>query len=93
MAGLKKFQPLINYYLYLSDLTEALKEKSLYTDEAKAAISDMYDEIENILSEKKDFDQELFKRFNVILEGYAPVGTFTTQEIFGMISEEIEVWD
>lgn len=93
LAGLKKYASLINYYLYLSDLVEALKEKSLYSEEAKQAISNIYDEIENIFSEKKDFKQEIFNRFNLILEEFAPVGTLSTQEIYGMIKEEIDVWD
>ena len=93
IAGFKKYQTLVNYYLFLSDLAESLKEKSLYKEEAKEAISGLYGEIEDIFSEKKDFDQEIFQKFNLILEGIAPVGTLTTQEIYGMIREEIEVWD
>lgn len=93
IAGFKKYQTLVNYYLFLSDLAESLKEKSLYKEEAKEAISGLYGEIEDIFSEKKDFDQEIFQKFNFILEGIAPVGTLTTQEIYVMIREEIEVWD
>lgn len=92
-GSLSKYQPLVNYYLYLSDLIESLKERKLYSKKAKEEISQMYDEIESILSEKKDYDEEIIKKFNLILEGYAPVGTLSTLEIYGRIREEIEVWD
>jgi hypothetical protein len=93
LYNLKKFEILINYHLYLSDLEEALKEKSLFTEKVKKEFFKIYGEIEDILSEKKDFDQEIFDRFNTIIEEIAVVGTFSTQEIFGMIKEEIDVWN
>ncbi|HHX80465.1 MAG TPA: hypothetical protein GX692_05325 [Acholeplasmataceae bacterium] len=93
VAGLNKYASLINYYLYLSDLIETLTEKSLYSEDAKQAIANIYEEIETIFSEKKAFEQEIFNQFNLVVEEYAPVGTLSTQEIYGMIKEEIDVWE
>jgi hypothetical protein len=90
-TGLKKYEDLINYNLYLTDLTEALKEKSLYNSDTKTVILRIVEEIETIISERREFGDDIFQRFNNMLQERVPVGTQSTQEIFALISEELDI--
>ncbi|MDD3999348.1 MAG: hypothetical protein PHX62_00430 [Bacilli bacterium] len=89
--GFKKYDALINYHLYLCDLEETLKGLSLYSEQAKTAIFNIYEEIETILSEKKEIDYEILTKFNQTLEEFVSTGTFSNQELFAMMKEEIDM--
>jgi type I site-specific restriction endonuclease len=87
----KKYDHLMNYYLYLEDLVENLKEKSLYKLKTKKAIEDILSRIEEILKNKVDFTDQVFDEFNLIIEEFVPVGTLSTAEIYALILEEITI--
>ncbi|NLD25904.1 MAG: hypothetical protein GX661_00935 [Acholeplasmataceae bacterium] len=91
LVSLKKYEELINYNLYLTDLTETLKEKSQYTADTKTTILQILEEIETIVSERREFNDEILHKFNNMLQEYVPVGTQSTQEIFALISEELDI--
>lgn len=87
----KEKELLINYYLYINDLEDTLKEKDLFRDEIKGAFSEIKDDIELCLKDKKEHTIEVFDGYNQIIEQYVPTGTLTTLEIFAMIVEELEI--
>lgn len=89
--GLRKYEHLLNYHLYLSDLTDALKEKEQYNNDVKNALLSIEEDIDNILREKKDFDDSTLMRFNTLVEENVKVGTFSTLEIFSQIREELDI--
>ncbi len=87
------YAPLINYSLYLDDLSEALDEKELLDKETKEAIEELGQEIENILIKQEKFTDEDIDRFDLavgeLITSSNPI--YTTQEIFAMIVEELEI--
>ncbi|MCK9536182.1 MAG: hypothetical protein M0R05_01115 [Bacilli bacterium] len=91
VISFKEYDMLINYSLYLGDLEDSLKDKNLYCEETKTAIKKIADKIDEIIRERKPINTEIFDDFNVLLEGYIPVGTLTTLEIFALISEELNI--
>jgi hypothetical protein len=84
-----QYETLINYTLYLEDLEEVLKEKSMYNEDVKTAVNSITGEIDKILSAQLPFELNLLDNFNEILEHKVPVGVLTTLEIFAMIVEEL----
>ena len=86
-----EYDALVNYLLYLSDLEDTLKDKDLYNDETRGVIRGITEKIENIIREQKPSEPEIFDEFNILLEGYIPVGTLTTLEVFALIGEELNL--
>lgn len=89
----ERYAQLINYSLYLDDLEEALNEKELLNKETKEALTGLGQEIENILIKQEKFSDEDIDRFDLIVgelvNSSNPI--YTTQEIFAMIVEELEL--
>ncbi|HHZ18835.1 MAG TPA: hypothetical protein GX390_06065 [Acholeplasmataceae bacterium] len=90
-ATFKQYDALVNYLLHLSDLEDTLKDRNLYRAETRAAISEVVGKIEDVIREKKPVIPEMFDEYNILLEGYVPVGTLTTVEIFALIGEELNL--
>ena len=91
IASFREYDALVNYLLYLSDLEDTLKDKDLCNDETRGVIRDITEKIENIIREQKPSEPEIFDEFNILLEGYIPVGTLTTLEVFALIGEELNL--
>jgi len=89
----ESYAQLINYGLYLDDLTEALQEKELLHKETKEAIVKLGQAIENILIKQEKYNDEDIDRFDLIVGEFVNSSNpiYTTQEIFAMIVEELEL--
>lgn len=87
------YSQLINYSLYLDDLTEALQEKGMLNKESKEAITAIGQEIENILIKHGKYSLEDIDRYDLILQGVVDCSAplYTTQEIYAMIVEELDL--
>lgn len=86
-----QYDSLMNYALYLEDLEEVLKEKSMYDDDVKSVVNKISGEIDKILNDQLPFELNLIDSFNENLEHKVPVGVLTTMEIFAMIVEELNL--
>lgn len=89
----KNFEPLINYILYLDDLKDTLKEEGLLNERIIKAIDSIDEEIEQILTTKSSYSDEVFDRFNAIIasEIVFKRRVLTTTEIFERIVEELVI--
>ncbi|HNZ77352.1 MAG TPA: hypothetical protein PLH44_02620 [Bacilli bacterium] len=89
----ERYAQLINYNLYLDDLKEALNEKELLNNETKEGLTELEQEIENILVKQEKFNDDDINRFDLmvgeLVNSSEPI--YTTQEIFAMIVEELEL--
>ncbi|MDD3106521.1 MAG: hypothetical protein PHP65_01790 [Bacilli bacterium] len=85
------YASLINYLLYIDDLEETLKEKELLTQERKAVLSTIFEEIEQKLISKLPYDVALFDDYDWRIQMLALDGINTTIEIFAMIVEELQL--
>lgn len=88
---LLEYESLINYYLYLIDLEETLKEKSYYNNSRKKIFDDIYTEIENIITNKDDFDPFITEKYDSLIESCLPndKDLMTLSMIFSRIADEI----
>jgi len=87
-----KYERLINYSLYLDDLKDTLIEKKVYTDNVKEAFMDVSQKIEDILKNKKHFDDDDFKQYDIIIESVIPPQQYITiPEIFQRAAEELQL--
>ena len=59
---------MINYNLYLDDLKEALNEKELLNNETKEGLTELEQEIENILVKQEKFNDDDINRFDLMVE-------------------------
>ena len=90
---LKKYESIINYGLYLDDLKDTLIEEELINDHIEEAIKEVAEQIELILSEKLNFDDETFDRFNAIISSEIRFKRriMTMTEVFSRIVEELDI--
>lgn len=90
---LKKYDALINLSLYIDDFVEALNEKEYLTKEREKTLKKVLTDIEDIISNKKDWDEELFEKLNETVSSCVPYKTEinTTQELFFKVAEEIMI--
>ncbi|MDD3171357.1 MAG: hypothetical protein PHO86_03450 [Bacilli bacterium] len=89
----ESYAPLINYSLYLDDLTEVLQEKNLLNKKAKEMIASLGQEIENVLIKQGKFTDDDIEKYNLMIQEVVVSSPeiITTQEIFAMIVEELEL--
>lgn len=92
----KKFEayaPLINYSLYLDDLTEAMQEKGYLSKKANEVIKEVAEEIEDILINQRKFTDEEIEGYNIKIQEITggKKELYTTQEIFAMVVEELQL--
>lgn len=90
---LKKYDALINLSLYIDDFVEGLNEKEYLTKDREKRLKKVLTEIEDIVSNKKEWDDSLFDRFNEEISACVPfkVEINTTQELLFKIAEEIMI--
>lgn len=90
---LKRYDALINFALYVDDVTETLKENEYLTKDREETLKGILDDIEDIISKKLAWSNSDFERLNVILESIIPLGDGfnTTSDIFNRIAEEIMI--
>ncbi len=88
---LKKYDKAINYILFLDDYLESLKEKKLLTQEFKTKCEKIIDELENIIQNKKEFNEDLLDGFNNLLDEdiSSLPDVLTTDHIFSLVLEEL----
>ena len=87
---LKKYDYVINYLLYLDDITDVLKEKKLYDENKLKFIGETLDKV---LREKLEFNIDDANIFDVAINECIgnEQNVFTTYEIFSMIAEELGI--
>lgn len=87
----KNYDQLINYSLYLDDFKDTLKEEELLNEDIENAIKDIQTQIEEILTEKNGYSDEVFDKFNAILQSEIKFRrrVLTTTEVFERIVEEL----
>lgn len=89
---LNQYSYIINYILYLDDLKESLIEEQLFSDDIKTLFSDIFNELDNILKEKKTFKLEILDKFNAKLDVYiSSFEVVTVLEVFSRIAEELSL--
>lgn len=87
-----KYQTVINYILFLDDLTEALSEKNMLSDEVNNVFTELGKKLENILINKEKFNDEDIDNINATVDSYISHtdDVFTTDYIFSLIVDELE---
>ena len=90
---LKKYDLLINLVLYIDDFIETLNEQEYYTKEREETLKEVFDNIEEILSKKLEWNDDDYEDMNSKIASCIPfkVDIATTQEIFAKIAEEIMI--
>lgn len=88
---LLEYQMIINYLLYLDDLSEVLEEKGLYNKKVKHEFDTFVQKLEDIIKTKKSFNPNDLDEFNTIIDSFIPQNEniLTTDYIFTLILEEI----
>lgn len=87
----KRYETLINYNLYLGDLKDVLVEQKMLTDELDKEIKSLSEEIEDFIDKKRAYDAGLFDSYDARLAAQLPRSILTTQEIYALIAEELEI--
>lgn len=88
---MQKYESLINYSLYLSDLEEVLKEKNLYNEQTGNTINSVIEKIEKTIMDQQNFEEDIYDHFNHMLEQNINANVLTTLQIYGLIVEELAI--
>lgn len=88
-----KYESIINYALYLDDLKDTLKEEELINDDIVKAINEVAEQLDLILSNKLNFGEEDFVRFNATISSEIRFKRriMTMTEVFERIVEELDI--
>lgn len=85
-----EYEVLVNYYLYLEDLKDTLKEENRLNRKLKEGLENILFKIENIISSKTPYEDSMLEDLNNDVENLSISNPpLTTQEVFGMIIEEL----
>lgn len=87
----KRYEKLLNYYLYIIDLMDSIENAGLYKDKVKEAYDDLCTKIEDIITNKDEYNDETLDGFNAMIsfDFKNKDKIFTTIELFGMANEEL----
>ena len=87
-----KYEVVINYYLYLEDLLATLSEDKKINKKVKEGLEKILDKIDNLLANQNDFEESFLDELDSDVESLSINNPpLTTQEVFGMIVEELEI--
>lgn len=88
---LLKYDLLINYYIYIEDLVDVLLDKEADMSIYQPRLDEISNDIENIISNKLEFDDEKIEKYNMLIDGALPSkdDLWTVPEIFSRILDEL----
>lgn len=88
-----QYSELLIYSLLIDDYKSYLLSNDELDNERKEAIEEMLSEIDNIVANKKSFDESLIKKYTDTLESMGYNEEFKPSYIvFAMIQEELEIY-
>ncbi len=90
-----EYELLINYSLYLNDLKAALIESECFSKELNDEINAINNNIENILSSKRQFVERVLDEYDNRLMAIFPENEIilTTPEVYDRIYEELQIME
>ena len=90
-----KYELLINYALYLTDLKYALIENESYNETINEEFNSIINNIENILSQKRDFVERVLDEYDnrIIAIINTDEVILTTPEVYDRIYEELQIME
>lgn len=93
MHNFLNYEPIINYSLYLNDLKDAMIEEELFTPQINDEINQINNNIEKIISEKRDFVIRVLddydSRILALIDSTKTI--LTTPEVYDRIYEELQI--
>jgi hypothetical protein len=90
---LLEYESLIFYSLYLDEIKMLIIDQNKYTETIKAEFDRILQEIEDTLSQRRPFSDDMITDFNIALESVLPkdVTYITIPEIFFRAAEELNI--
>lgn len=88
-----KFDIIMNYNFYINDLKEMLVDECKYYDNVREEFDFILNDIENILSTKKEFDDKTINDYNVRILSVIPEDHdyVTTPELFVEVMDKLKI--